>query len=115
MEEAIVSNDITRITELLQDGFDPCEKNATGNPIIFDTENVEIIELFLNYGLDPKITDIYGFTMENYTDNLLLKEKLNEPRNPIIINPPKFVKYRATKKAEQKRSKTRRNQVAKSL
>jgi hypothetical protein len=115
MEEAIASNDIEKIKELLQDGYDPSEKNATGRPIIFDSENIEIIELFLNYGLDPKITDIHGFTMENYTDDLVLKEKLNETRNPIIINPPKFIKYRATKKAEGKRSKTRRNQVVKSL
>ena len=114
MEEAIASKDIERIKELLQDGYDPSEKGTSGSPIIFDTDNVEIIELFLNYGLDPKITDKYGFTMENYTDDLLLKEKLKESRNPIIINPPKFIKYRATKKAEGKRSKTRRNQVAKS-
>jgi len=114
MEEALVSNDIVRIKELLEDGYDPSEKGSNGSPIIFDTENVEIIELFLNYGLDPKITDKYGFMMENYTDNLVLKEMLNKPRNPIIINPPKFIKYRATKKAEGKRSKTRRNQAAKS-
>jgi len=114
MEEAIESNDIERVKILLQEGFDPSEKKSTGNPIIFDTTNIEIIELFLNYGLDPKITDKHGFSLENYTDDILLKEKLNEPRNPIIINPPKFIKYKGTKKGEHKSSKTRRNRVAKS-
>lgn len=114
MEEAISSNDIIKIKELLSDGIDPNEKNAEGRPLIFETQNLEIIDLFLNYGLDPKITDAYGFTMEDYSDDTLLKEKLNTPLNAFIINPPKFIKYKASMKIQNKRKKTRRNQAEKS-
>jgi ankyrin repeat protein len=115
MDTALTTNDIDKITELLQEGFDPCEKDLSGNPLIFKTENADIIEIFLNYGLDPKITDSYGFTLEDYTDNDTIKEKLAEPRNAILINPPKFIKYRATNKSNIRRAKTRKSQVPKSV
>ncbi len=115
MEEAISSNDIIKIKELLIDGVDPNEKNAEGRPLIFETQNLEIIDIFLNYGLDPKIMDNHGFTMEDYNDNPLLKEKLNTPLNSFTINPPKFLRYKASMKSHNKRKKTRRNQVEKSL
>lgn len=113
MEAAISTANLEKITELLKEGSDPSEKGPTGNPLIFSTDDLEIIELFLNYGLDPKITDIYGFTLEDYTDNTLLKEKLATTRNPIIINPPKFIKYRATHKSANRRAKTRKTQAQK--
>lgn len=115
MEEAIINNNIEHAKTLLIEGYDPNEKDLSGNPIIFMTENADIIGLFLLYGLDPKITDSYGFTIADYTHNLEIKDKLDSSVNAIIVDPPKFISYRATNKSSKKRAKTRKTQVQKSV
>ena len=115
MEDAIKNNNLDLVNKLLNEAYDPNEKDLSGNPLIFATENIAIIDLFLKYGLDPKITDIYGFTLSDYASNPELKEKLDIELNSIIIDPPKFTRYRATNKSSKKRAKTRKTQVQKSM
>ena len=115
MEDAIINNNIEVVKNLLVEGYDPNEKDLSGSPVIFATESHDIIELFLLYGLDPKITDSYGFTLGDYTHNLEIKKKLDTTVNAIIVDPPKFISYRATNKSSKKRAKTRKTQVQKSM
>jgi ankyrin repeat protein len=105
MEEALKEENIEKIETLLLEGSDPNEKTKTGKPIIFLTDNQEVIKLLLEYGADPKIEDEYGFKLEDYADDDKLKALLNEPRKPTIT---KFVKYRATSKQIKSKNKTRR-------
>jgi len=114
MEEAIKAEDLDKIESLLNECNNPNEKNSNNTPMLFLTENKEIIKLLLEYGADPKITDENGFTLEDYTDDQELIQLLNEPRNSIIINSTKFIKYRGTIKSNKKTNKTRRLRVERS-
>ena len=114
MEEAIKSEDIEKLESLLNDCYNPNEKNSDNTPMLLLTENKEIIKLLLEYGADPKIPDGNGFTIEDYTDDQDIIKLLNEPRNSIIINSTKFIKYRGTIKSNKKTNKTRRLRVEKS-
>jgi len=106
LEEAIKSDSIEKAEALLLEGIDPSLKNEQNTPLIFTTENTELIKLLLEYGADPKAEDIHGFKVEDYTDDPILKELLNQPRKPLLT---KFVKYRATIKTLRKTNKTRRS------
>lgn len=105
MEDALKSEDIETIETLLLEGFNP---NEVEPPLLFQTENKNIIKLLLDYGADPHSTDIYGFTLNDYTNDEEVKRMLNEPRNPTIVSSTKFIKYRGTIKTLKKTNKTRR-------
>jgi len=105
MEEAIKLEDIDAVENLLLEGFNP---NDTKTPLIFLTENKQVIKLLLDYGADPHATDEHGFKVQDYTDDEDLKKLLQEPRNPIIVSSTKFIKYRGTIKSIKKTNKTRR-------
>ena len=49
MEEAVKSEDIETIETLLLEGFNP---NEAATPLLFQTENKNIIKLLLDYGAD---------------------------------------------------------------
>jgi len=108
MEEAINKNDIDLITYLLEQGYDPNSKLDDGTPILHLSEDIEIIRLLLEKGADPNITDIYGFTLTDYTSNNEVKELLKKPRNTVITPTTKALKYKETLKLKQKRTKTYR-------
>jgi hypothetical protein len=113
METALEANDAEKVEALLVEGADPNMKTESGKPIIFLTENQEIIKLLLEYGADPQAEDENGFKMEDYTDDNDLKLLLNQPKKPPLT---KFIKYRGTIKSVKKANKTRRRhcQVEKS-
>ena len=117
MEQALIENDIEKVEALLVEGIDPNSKTDVGKPIIFLTDNQEVIKLLLEYGADPKAEDEHGFKLEDYIDddtsNKEIRTLLNEPRKPTIT---KFIKYRATIKSANPKNKTRRQrcQVEKS-
>jgi hypothetical protein len=113
MEEALHANDTEKVEALLVEGADPNMKTESGNPILFLTENQEIIKLLLEYGADPQVEDVDGFKMEDYTDDDTIKQLLTLPKKPPLT---KFIKYRGTIKSLKKVNKTRRRhcQVEKS-
>jgi hypothetical protein len=113
MEEALEANSAEKVEALLVEGADPNMKTETGKPILFLTENQEIIKLLLEYGADPQAEDEHGFKMKDYTDDDELKLLLTLPKKPPLT---KFIKYRGTIKSFKKTNKTRRRhcQVEKS-
>lgn len=113
MEEALQANDIEKVETLLVEGTDPNMTTESGKPIIFLTENQEIIKLLLEYGADPQAEDENGFKLEDYTDDDTIKQLLTLPKKPPLT---KFIKYRGTIKSLKKVNKTRRRhcQVEKS-
>lgn len=69
LERAIAKGDVHRVTQLLQAGANPNIRHGTGfsnTPLIFMAVymgSVDIIKVFIEYGLDPEITMSYGETM----------------------------------------------------
>jgi ankyrin repeat protein len=109
MEDAILSNDISLLKFYLDQGSNPNEKNKDGTPYLFLTTNLEVIEVLLTYGANPKTIDEYGFTIEDYIDDDEIITLINKPRNTIEFTPTKTIKYNNTLKLKKKyRSKTRR-------
>ena len=109
MQQAVEANLIEELRTILELGGDPNTKTAEGRPMLFLTENLEIISLLLEYGANPKLEDQYGFTVQDYTDDDKIVSLLNENREPIIIsNSEKFNKYKGTFKAKSDRAKTRK-------
>jgi ankyrin repeat protein len=109
MEEAINTEDIEMVKELLEQGYDANSKNADGRPLIFLSENLEILKLLLDYGADPKLTDEYGFTLEEYCEDDKKLGIINSSRNPIINKTSKFTKYKGTLRLKRKLAKTVRS------
>jgi hypothetical protein len=103
MEKAIGSGDIESLTFLLQEGHNPNGCSDDGTPYLFISDNTDVIRLLLEYGAEPDTQDENGFKILDYYENLTFV-----PKNTITMNPTKFTQYRGTKKAGQKRSKTRR-------
>jgi hypothetical protein len=109
MQQAVEANLVEELRTILESGADPNTKNAEGRPMIFLSENLEILSLLLEYGANPKLDDQYGFTVQDYTDDDKIISLLNENREPIIISSSeKFNKYRGTFKGKSDRAKTRK-------
>ena len=109
MQQAVEANLVEELRTILESGADPNTKNAEGRPMIFLSENLEILSLLLEYGANPKLEDQYGFTVQDYTDDDKIISLLNENREPIIISSSeKFNKYRGTFKGKSDRAKTRK-------
>lgn len=83
--EAIVNNDITKVKDLLEKDADP---NLTDIPIEYACINnkVEILQLLLEYGLDPTThNSIKSAVYHGYTD--ILKVLLQDGRiDPAVEN-----------------------------
>lgn len=106
MEDAIIKGDVETVKDLLDAGHNPNDKTATGTPLIFLTENLEILKLLLDYGSDPQLPDENGFVLQDYCDNDEIISLLNKPRNVIIISESKLIKYNETLNRRRKRAKT---------
>ena len=103
MEKAILANDIETLLFLLKEGHNPNGQTKEKIPYLFLTENEAILKLLVEYGADLETTDEFGFTLLDYTDI-----EFPKPKNIITLPSTKFVNYRETKRATQKRAKTRR-------
>ena len=108
MQHAVEENLVEELRTILESGADPNAKTAEGRPMIFLSENLEILTLLLEYGANPKLEDQYGFTLQDYTDDDKIISLLNENRESIIITSEKFNKYRGTFKQKSDRAKTRK-------
>jgi hypothetical protein len=103
MEKAILANDTETLLFLLKEGHDPNGQTEEKIPYLFLTDNEEILKLLVEYGADLETVDEFGFTILDYTDI-----EFPKPKNTITLPATKFVNYRETKRAAQKRTKTRR-------
>jgi len=109
MQKAVEENLIEELRTILESGADPNTKTVEGRPMIFLSENLEILSLLLEYGANPKLEDQYGFTVQDYSDDDKIISLLNENREPIIISSSdKFIKYRGTFRSKSDRAKTRK-------
>jgi hypothetical protein len=115
MEDAINQNNIDAVKYLLEQGYNPNSKTDTETPLIFISENLEILNLLLDFGADPTLPDENGFTMEDYYDENDDKIKLlKKERNSINVCQSKLLKYNETLRLKKRRAKTFRNKVMKS-
>jgi ankyrin repeat protein len=115
MEDAINKNDISAIKYLLEQGYDPNSKTATDTPLIFTTESLDILNLLLDFGADPKLADENGFTLDDYCDENDDKIKLiKKERNTINVTQSKLIRYNETLRLKKRRAKTFRNKITKS-
>jgi hypothetical protein len=97
MEQAIQENNIELVKTLLEEGLNP---NEDGTHYLFLTSNNEIRTLLIHYGADTTAADEFGFTLQDYDEEL--------PKQ-IVDKPVKFIQYRGTKKSKNGgRAKTRR-------
>ena len=87
MEQAIQENNIELVKTLLEEGHNPTED---GTHYLFLTSNNEIRALLINYGADTTAADEFGFTLQDYDEEL--------PKQQLVDRPVKFVQYRGTKK-----------------
>ena len=110
MQQAIETEDLEKIEEMLQNGSDPDEKIDHGQTLLFQTTNVKIIKLLLEYGADPKTVDEYGFSISDYTDNPEILSLINSECKPV-----KFKNYKCTYKSKGNRGKTKKILVNKNV
>jgi ankyrin repeat protein len=115
MEDAIIKNDIDTVKYLLEQGYDPNSKTATDTPLIFICENLDILNLLLDFGADPKIVDEYGFRLDEYCDDENEMKILKKERNTINISQTKVIKYNETLRLKQRRAKTLRRKITKEV
>lgn len=110
MEEAILKNDIEKIRYLLEEeGTDPNLRTESGTPLIFLSENLEILKILLDNGADPNNTDENGFMLQDYCDNDETLSLLKAPRIAAIAVPvinSKLSKYNETFKLRGQKAKT---------
>lgn len=115
MEEAINQNDIASVKYLLEQGYNPNSKTETDTPLIFTTESLEILNLLLDFGADPKLPDENGFTLDDYCDENDDKIKLlRKERNTINVSQSKLIRYNETIRLKKRRAKTLRSKITKS-
>lgn len=110
MEEAILKNDIEKVRYLLEEeGIDPNSRTELGTPLIFLSENLEILKILLDNGADPNNTDENGFMLQDYSDNDEILSLLKAPRKPnptILSTNSKLAKYNETFKLRSRKTKT---------
>jgi ankyrin repeat protein len=106
MQNAIETENLEQIENLLTNGHDPNEIIENGQTLLFQTSNINIIKLLLEYGADPKAVDEYGFTVSDYTDNAEIISLIKAETKPT-----KFSKYKSTIKSKTNRGKTKKNHV----
>ena len=115
MEDAINQNDIASVKYLLEQGYNPNSKTESDTPLIFITESLEILNLLLDFGADPKIADENGFTMDDYCEENDDKIKLlRKERNTINVSQSKLIRYNETIRLKKRRAKTLRSKITKS-
>ena len=98
-----MANDTETVLFLLKEGHNPNGQSEEKIPYLFLTDNEEILKMLVEYGADLETVDEFGFTVLDYTDI-----EFPKPKNTITLPATKFVNYRETKRAAQKRTKTRR-------
>jgi ankyrin repeat protein len=115
MEDAINQNNIEAVKYLLEQGYNPNSKTETDTPLIFTTESLEILNLLLDFGADPKLADENGFTMEDYcAENDDKIKLLRKERNTLNVCQSKLIRYNETIRLKKRRAKTLRSKITKS-
>ena len=99
MESAVTNGELEVVRSLLE-----TNPSVPINSLLFLTTNPEMIKLLLFYGADPTVPDEHGFYVTDYIDDPQIVTLLTtcEPKSA------KFIKYRGTYRAKEKRAKTRR-------
>jgi hypothetical protein len=77
--KAVLNGDVDNLRQYLEDGLDAdsCGENKmTALMMAAKKGNLEIVKMLLNYGANPKLVSLEGFTALNYANDKLVCEAL---------------------------------------